>query len=79
MLEKEFQYYLDNKDRLIKEYTDKYIVIIGNEVVGVFDNEPEAYSSSVEKYGLGKFLIRFCDSNGESHIQTFHSRVTFAK
>ncbi len=78
MLDKELKYYLDNKDRLIAEYNGKYIVIVGNDVVGSYNDEDAAYVESVEKYGLGNFLIQFCDKNNESQVQTFHSRVSFA-
>ena len=79
MLEKEFEYYLAHKEELIAKYTNKYIVIISNDVVGVYDTEAKAYADSISKYELGTFLIRFCDAKGESHKQVFHSRVTFAK
>ncbi len=78
MLEIEFKYFLNNKAILIKNYTNKYIVIVGEAVVGVYDTNEEAYTESTKKYDLGTFLIRFCDVKGESHIQNFHSRAIFA-
>ncbi len=34
MLDTEFKYYLENQAELVKKYNDRFIVIIGNEVIG---------------------------------------------
>ncbi len=60
MLEKEFNYFKINRDSLIKKYNKKYIVIVGEKVVGVYDNRIKALKSSASKYGLGNFLIEYC-------------------
>jgi UDP-N-acetylglucosamine 2-epimerase len=78
MLEKEFQYYLDNQQELVKKYNGKVIVIIGNEVVGVYKNELDALKESQKEYEQGTFLIQKCTPGNEAYTQTFHSRVTFA-
>ena len=68
-LKKDFQYFLDNKSELVKKYGGMYIVIVGCNVVGSF--------YSVEKYGLGNFVIQLCSENEEAYTQTYHSRVSF--
>lgn len=78
MLEKEFQYYLDNQKELAKKYNGKFIVIVGNEVIGNYDKEPEAYFETEKKHKPGTFLIQYCEPGTESYTQTFHSRVVFA-
>lgn len=75
MLEKEFKYYKDNQEQLVKEYLNKFIVIVGNEVVGNFDDEDKAYFECEAKYGLGNFFIIKCEPGEESYTTTFHSRV----
>jgi hypothetical protein len=77
MLKKEFQYYLDNQKQLVKDYNGKYLVIIGNEVVGVYDDKISAYELSKEKYELGTFLIQLCTPGNNAYTQTFNSRVIF--
>ncbi|QGW26710.1 hypothetical protein [Phnomibacter ginsenosidimutans] len=77
MLEIEFKYFLDNKKELVGKYASKFIVIRGQEVVGVFDSEIEALLDSQDKYQAGTFLIQLCDPNEASYSQTFHSRVVF--
>lgn len=77
MLEKEFEYYLKHQAELVKKYNGKHIVIIGDEVVGVYDSDEEAYFASAKEYELGTFLIQYCEPGEDSYTQTFHSRVTF--
>ena len=72
MLEKEFEYYLDNQDALVKEYNGKVIVIIGTTIVGIYSNKKSAYLDSMKKYKPGTFLIMLC-SEGSDHY-TIHQR-----
>lgn len=44
MLDKEFKYHLDHQEELITLYDGKYIVIMGNQVVGAYDNREDAYT-----------------------------------
>lgn len=77
-LGKMFQYYLTHQNELVKQYNGKYLVIKDDEVVGVYDTESDAYFESVEKYGLGNFLIQLCTEGTSAYTQTFSSRVIFA-
>lgn len=78
MLEKEFQYYLKNQSELVKKYNGKYIVIIGEKVVGDYNNEQDAYTESEKKYKLGTFLIQLCVPGDSAYTQSYHTRVAFA-
>jgi hypothetical protein len=78
MLEKEFKYFLDNQSSLVKIYNGKYIVIVGESVIGAFDSEEEAYFTTELKYEPGTFLIQLCEQGEASYTQIFHSRVAFA-
>lgn len=77
-LEKEFRYYLEHQDELVKKYNGKFIVIKNREVIGAFDSELEAIKKTAENHELGTFLIQKCEPGSESYTQTYHSRVTFA-
>ncbi len=78
MLEKEFKYYLDHQQELVEKYNGKTLVIVGEEVVGIYDSEAAAYFDSITKYQPGTFLVQNCSPGAESYTQTFHSRVIFA-
>lgn len=77
MLEKEFKYYLDNQDELVKKYNHRFIVIIGNDVVGDYSTMDEAFNNSISKYEMGTFLIQECTEGDSAYTQTFHSRAIF--
>ncbi len=77
MLEKEFKYYLDNQDELVKKYDGKFIVIKSQTVIGAYNTEMDAYNETLKKHKLGTFLIQHCMPGEESHTATFHSRVVF--
>jgi hypothetical protein len=77
-LEKEFKYYLEHQDELVKKYNGKFIVIKDRQVIGAFDSELEAIEKTAEKHELGTFLVQKCEPGSESYTQTYHSRVTFA-
>jgi hypothetical protein len=74
-LEKEFQYYLDNQDELVKKYNGKLIVIKNLEVIGSFDSEIDAIEAMEGKHELGTFIIQKCEHGNTNYTQTFHSRV----
>lgn len=78
MLNKEFQYYLDNQSELVKKYNNRFVVIIGENVVGDYDSHEQALYDSMKKYELGTFLIQKCTEGNDAYTQTFHSRVAFA-
>lgn len=74
-LEKEFEYYLEHQDELVKEYKGKYIVIIGAKVIGSYDDELKAIEETSKKHKLGTFLVQKCTAGSEGYTQIFHSRV----
>ena len=77
MLEKEFKYYLDNQDELVKKYEGKFVVIKDCKVIGEYDDELQAIEETQKEHELGTFLVQKCEPGSESYTQTFHSRVSF--
>jgi hypothetical protein len=78
MLEREFKYYLDNQEELLKKYSGRVIVIVGESVIGDYANEVEAYTETIKKHKVGAFLLQLCVPGKDSYTQTFHSRAIFA-
>ena len=76
-LKKEFEYYLDHQDELVKKYNGKFIVIKECQVIGEYDSLLEAVEETSKKYELGTFLVQKCEPGSESYTQTYHSRVSF--
>lgn len=76
-LEKEFKYYLNHQDELVKKYNGKFIVIKDSHILGVYDTELEALEKTSKENELGTFLIQKCAPGSDNYTQTFHSRVAF--
>ena len=75
MLEMEYQYYKSHEEELVRDHDGKFLGIVGQEVVGIFHTELEAYASLKKKYGLGKFLLQQAIPAQQDRIQRYHSRV----
>lgn len=73
-LEKEYQYYLNHKDKLLERYRGRVIAIVGEAVVGDYSSKQEAYVDQVKQRDAGNFLIQSCDPDEKPWM--FHSRVS---
>jgi len=76
-LEKEFNFYKEHQDEFVQKFNGKFLAIIGDSVVGVYESELAAYTETKKKYAAGTFLIQHCTPGTESYTQTYHSRVAF--
>ena len=75
VLEREFQYFVDNLIELVKQFPDQYIVIKGQKVIGVYDNKIDAYFETQEIHELGSFIIQFCSLDQDDLTQNFNSKI----
>ena len=57
LFETAWEFYKDNRDKLVKEYCDKYVVISGKKVIAAYEDEDTAYFETEKKIPLGSFLI----------------------
>ena len=74
-LESEFRYFLEHQDELVEKYRGKVVVIVGEEVVGTYDDEAQAFKETQKSREVGTFLIQKCEPGEEAYTQVFHSRV----
>ncbi len=77
MLNDEFEFYLKNQKKLLKEYEGKFLVIKGKKVEGALDSFDNALKWALDKYEIGTFLIQECTPGEDNYTQTFHSRAVF--
>lgn len=63
----EYKYYQSIKSRLLKESEGKYALIKGNELLGLFDTDIDAYQVGVSKFGNDPFLIIKVSSEEEKY------------
>jgi len=76
-LDKEFSYYLNHQNELVKKYRNRFLTIIGEKVVGDYDSFEQALFRSQEKYQLGTFLIQECTEGDKAYTKRFYSNVAF--
>ncbi len=75
MLEKEFKYYLEHQNELVQKYDGRFLVIVGEAVVGDYATFANAYAYAQKKYELGTFLIQKCTEGDKDYTAKYHSRV----
>ena len=75
-LDKEFKYYQDNKEHFLSKYEGKFIVIKGEEVIGVFDDRIAAIEETKKTHKLGTFLVQHIVKDNKIF---FNSRVRIKK
>lgn len=77
-LKKQFKYFLDHQDELVRKYNGKVVVIFDEAVDGVYESELAAVADAQRKHELGSFLVQKIAPGDDSYTQVFHSRVAFA-
>ena len=75
MLESEFEYYLAHQAELAREHEGKFLVIKDQNVIGVYDDEPQAMNNTLQEHELGSFLVQKCSADRDSVVLTYHSRM----
>lgn len=58
LFEKEIAYYEANKERLLKEFPWKFILIKDDQEYGLFDTDEAAYDAGIELFGEEQFFIQ---------------------
>ena len=73
LLDREYEFYKKNKESLLPKYENKFIAIVGHEVVAAYDNEIEAVETTMKKHKLGTFLVQKVTKKDE--VYHFHSPI----
>ncbi len=75
LLDREFQYYLDHQEEIVKQYDGRVVAIKNGEVIGVYDSEAEAVVEARKEHEVGTFLVQRVSPGEKAYTQTFRSRV----
>lgn len=57
-LEVELRYFESKKDELLRHHEGKFALVVGEELLGVFDGREEAYKAGLERRGNVPMLIK---------------------
>ena len=74
-LEKEFKWYLEHQEELVKKHNGKFIVIKNSKVLGSYDNVRLAVDETSKSHEMGTFIVQKCTPGDQDYTATFHSRV----
>ncbi len=58
MLGQERQFYTEKKAEWLPIHAGKFVLIKGDELIGVFNTVDEALAEGARRFGLGPFLVR---------------------
>lgn len=76
MLKENFEYYKAHQDELVKLYNGKFLIIVDQKVVGVYEDRADAYYSALEKYEAGTFTLQLCMPGDIAYSLRFYNRVS---
>ena len=74
-LKLEFDWFLAHHDELVRKYNGKYVVIRGQTVIGVFEDQLAAVTETQRQHPLGTFLVQKVEPGEKAYTQVFHTRV----
>lgn len=72
--DKNYKYFLENKQELCKKYLNKFLIIKEEKVFGAYETFEEALNAA-KNIEAGTYIIQRCEKDEE--IQIFHTRVRF--
>ena len=64
----EFEYYIKNHKSFIPAYVGRTIVIKGQKVLGVYDDDLEAIRNTIKEHELGTFLVHKVEEELEVQV-----------
>jgi len=75
-LELEYKFYESKRAEFLKKYSGKVLLIRGEERIGVFDSEQQAYEEGVNRFGNEAFLVIRVVPQEKEVIATFPALYT---
>ncbi len=57
-LERELAFFTQKRDELLKNHKDKFALVKGEALIGVYDSASNAYKVGVSKFGREAFLVK---------------------
>lgn len=65
MLEEELAFYEKNLENWLSLYPGKFVLVKGEELVGVYDSNEQALTAGASLFGLASYLIRCIEKSKE--------------
>jgi hypothetical protein len=78
MFEQEKAFCESHKDELRRNYPGKRLIIVGDRVIGAYDNVSDAYEEALKSYQPGHFMLQEVPARPEDDI-VWLSPFTYAR
>ena len=66
-LDRDFDYFLENHEALVKKYNGKFVVIKDRAVIGAYDDAMEAIKTTAKEHEMGTFSVQECSDDPRSY------------
>ena len=76
MQDQDFDYFLQNIEKLYQAYGHKFVAIKNQAILGVYGNFNDALENTLKTEEPGTFLIQECLENKEKMVHHFQGNVT---
>ena len=73
MFETENKYYEENKASLRDKYLGKRIVLVKDQILGVYDSDSDAIAETTKTLELGTFCIKYIPVNPADEVHRLHN------
>jgi hypothetical protein len=64
-LEQELKFFADNKAKWVENHPGKFVLVKGQELMGVFDQAEAALAEGARQFGAESFLVRQVNASEE--------------
>ena len=75
MQEQDFDFFLQNMEKLYKTYGHKFLAIKNQQILGAYDNFNDALEEMLKYEEVGTFLIQECFQNKDECVHHFQGNV----
>ncbi len=72
-LKRDLEWYIANQRELSEKYNGKILLIVNQNLIGVFDSMQDAYAAAIKSYTLGTFTLQPCSPDADSYTLTLYS------
>ena len=63
----DYQWFLEQYDRLFNEYGDAYLAIKDKTIIGVYSSYAEGVKETAKRYPLGSFIVQYCNGSPSAY------------
>ena len=78
ILERQLNFYLDNKEKFLKEYENKFLLIHNERLVRAFATRGEAYRCGLAQFKPGTFLLIKCTQGDDEYTVNYRTVHRFS-